>query len=505
MSVVKYMRIIYLLMLMIGFCAEVGATSLISGIVLDEMTGEPLPYATIEVQGKAQGTVSNEEGRFILDTTELSPQDTLVISYIGYETAKVSLENLLKFGEIYLKEAAGLLKEVQIVAQQLSVKEILKKVNENFKKNHQAAYYDKKRLFFHSSSRTPLNKENQFVLKKSNFVGLDKEVFNELFKKVPDEIKDYEDIVGTLYGNGSVYKFIPEKAVSLGDGNQKSLLKEIEEKLSAFFNDIEKSKGNEKIYYKVKTGILSKKIDMEDEGGDEASREVDQRDSLHFTLPTSLVKNELLFLLKEYTSVESKNWEFINSPGRYHYVLEEITLHDDEPVYKIQFSPRRQGLFQGTMYISTSSFAVLKLDFAFAQDKRSEHFQLLGVGHSVNYKRAHIIFQKGKTAYYPKFISAQQNEFNSLDRSFSVLKKEKRFLVDKELNEIKMDVDMSFTTEFYWELLVLEAEEIDASVYHKIVQPATTKYKREYAYTPEMWKNRTMLVPLSEINKYQAK
>jgi len=474
----------------------------VSGIVLDAVTKEPLLYANIEVQGKSRGTVSNTEGRFILDTADLTPDDTIIFSYIGYEAFKVSLESLLKASDIYMTQAAGLLKEVQVIAQKLSVEEILKKVKENFKNNHKASI-DKKRLFFHSYERTPFNRENQLILKKSDFVGLDKTTFNELFKKIPSEVVEYEDIIVNLYGNGTSYKLIPEKAISLEDGSQKSLLKEFEDKLDAFFSDIEKSRENEDIYYKIRTGILSKKID--NNRTDEPTWTTNKNDTLNYTVNTNLVKSEIIYLLKEYTLVESKNWEFINSIGKYNYTMDEITIVDEEPVYKIQFSPRKHGLFEGTMYISTASFAVLKLDFAFAKGKKSENFKLLGVGHSMNFKEAHIIFQKGKTAYFPKFISVKQDEFASIDRSFSITKKEKRFFIDKELSEMKLDVELSFNSESKWELLVMDAEEIDESAFNRIIQPATMKFKKEYAYNSEMWKNRTILVPSSELKKYQNK
>ncbi|MCR6642910.1 MAG: hypothetical protein NVV82_28955 [Sporocytophaga sp.] len=275
----------------------------------------------------------------------------------------------------------------------------------------------------------------------------------------------------------------------------------MKKKLDAFFSDIEKSRENDEIYYKVRTGILSKKL--KNNSSNEASWTTNKNDTLNYTVDTDLAKAEILYLLKEYTSVQSKNWEFINSTGRYNYTMEDISIVDGDPVYKIHFAPRKQGLFEGTMYISTSSFAVLKLDFAFAKGKKSENFKLLGVGHSIDYKEAHIIFQKGKTAYFPKFISVNQNEFASIDRSFSITKKEKRFFIDKELNEMKFDIELSFNSESKWELLVMDIEDIDEAAYNGVVQPTTMKYKKEYAYNSETWKNRTILVPSKELKKYQ--
>ncbi|MCR6642911.1 MAG: carboxypeptidase-like regulatory domain-containing protein [Sporocytophaga sp.] len=226
--------IYYLLVLIVLFNIKAKACFVqVSGIVLDAATNEPLLFANIEVQGKSRGTVSNSEGRFLLDTADLLADDTIVFSYIGYETIKIRLEDLMKSGEILMTQASGLLKEIQVVAQEIAIEEILKKVKENFNKNHHA-FFDKKHLFFHSYERTPFQ-SNQIVLKKSNFVGLDKATFNDLFKKMPSEVVEYEDIIVDLYGNGTSYKLIPEKAISLEDGSQKTLLKEFEEKVGCLF------------------------------------------------------------------------------------------------------------------------------------------------------------------------------------------------------------------------------------------------------------------------------
>lgn len=63
----------------------------LSGIVKDELTGEALPFASIQVKGaSAIGTVTNADGYFTLLKV---PTDTsvLVVSYIGYPKAEIFL------------------------------------------------------------------------------------------------------------------------------------------------------------------------------------------------------------------------------------------------------------------------------------------------------------------------------------------------------------------------------------------------------------------------------
>ncbi|ARA94493.1 hypothetical protein AWN76_015900 [Rhodothermaceae bacterium RA] len=61
----------------------------VTGRVVDGDTGEPLPAATIQVEGTYVGTITNREGRFALDVPRWPA--TLVVRYIGYATHRVGL------------------------------------------------------------------------------------------------------------------------------------------------------------------------------------------------------------------------------------------------------------------------------------------------------------------------------------------------------------------------------------------------------------------------------
>ncbi|SHG41029.1 TonB-linked outer membrane protein, SusC/RagA family [Fodinibius roseus] len=62
----------------------------VAGTVTDAETGEPLPAVNIAVKGTAIGTSTNEEGRYELDNVP-SLQDTLLFSFIGYQSREVAI------------------------------------------------------------------------------------------------------------------------------------------------------------------------------------------------------------------------------------------------------------------------------------------------------------------------------------------------------------------------------------------------------------------------------
>jgi hypothetical protein len=63
----------------------------IKGYIVDSITGEPLPYSNIWVEGTSQGTTSNSDGYFVL--TNIPNKDfTLIVSYIGYNNKSILIE-----------------------------------------------------------------------------------------------------------------------------------------------------------------------------------------------------------------------------------------------------------------------------------------------------------------------------------------------------------------------------------------------------------------------------
>ncbi|MEX2565273.1 MAG: SusC/RagA family TonB-linked outer membrane protein [Cyclobacteriaceae bacterium] len=72
-----------------NFKEEVVFQETISGQITDSQTGEPLPGVNIVVAGTTTGTTTDSEGNFELTVQDL--QETLIVSYIGYETQNIAI------------------------------------------------------------------------------------------------------------------------------------------------------------------------------------------------------------------------------------------------------------------------------------------------------------------------------------------------------------------------------------------------------------------------------
>lgn len=82
-----------------------------TGVVVDGDSGEPLTGASITVKGSQQGCISDLNGKFTFHQA-LSEQQTLVVSYIGYQTIEIPVQH--KMMEIRLRPNMNQLDEVVV-------------------------------------------------------------------------------------------------------------------------------------------------------------------------------------------------------------------------------------------------------------------------------------------------------------------------------------------------------------------------------------------------------
>lgn len=90
------MKLKFLLGFLFFITLSIAQTGTVSGTILDkEFDNEPLPFANITIKGTTQGSSTDDQGKFSIS---LKPGSyTLVIAYLGYETAEIPFT--LKAGE----------------------------------------------------------------------------------------------------------------------------------------------------------------------------------------------------------------------------------------------------------------------------------------------------------------------------------------------------------------------------------------------------------------------
>ena len=107
----SFKKIAMTLALILSTVAAVAQT--VKGVIYEEETGEPMPGATVSVEGSTRGVMTDLDGSFEL--TGVKPTDKLKFECLGKETQVLQVGTMTNF-VVKLKNAANELDEVTVVA-----------------------------------------------------------------------------------------------------------------------------------------------------------------------------------------------------------------------------------------------------------------------------------------------------------------------------------------------------------------------------------------------------
>ncbi|WP_277014590.1 DUF5686 and carboxypeptidase-like regulatory domain-containing protein [Flavobacterium lindanitolerans] len=289
------------------------AQTKVSGIVYDEFK-QPLPYANVVFKGTTEGIITNEEGKFYLESK--STQSAIVVTFVGMEPKEVPIEKAVTYNMEINLGAGKMLNEVVIYTGKTSKKnnpaiDILRKIWARKKKNGLRQFkqyqYDK-----YEKVEFDLNTIDSALMKSKLFKGME-----FVFEQV-----DTSDVTGKSY----LPIFINEALSQVYGDNTNGKLKEITKanKNSGFSN-------NQQLIAFIKD--LYAEYDIYD--------------------------NYLKFFDKDFVSPLSRTG--INV---YNYVLHDSTYIDNKWCYNIVFYPRRKNelTFKGDFWVNDTTFAIKKIN-----------------------------------------------------------------------------------------------------------------------------------------------
>ena len=474
----------------------------LKGSVLDMDTKASLQYANIYVLHKNKGAISNESGNFSIDIAGLEETDTLRFKYIGYKTKKLTLGQLATTKVVYLKEDIINLTETLIFGSAPNAKSIVKKVLENIDSNYRKT--TAKNLTFIRERNTTEFEEFKLDLKKSSISQLDEELIRLVEEKIPKEVISYDDFLGNIYqtkipNDSATVKTDPIRAVSLKEKDIAEL-----DYIESVFEDVFTDIGEEE-YWKVKSGVFGQKIDEEETTSDTLVDDAEKaKDSIQESGKNLYYFSRSIKRRLNYSFFNDKDsWEFLHKTSKYNYTLEGGTRVNGEDVYIIEFTPKNSGKFIGKLYIATATYALIRADYQFDEGKIGRDFHLLGIGYTENMFSGSIYFEKVDDNYVLKYLSKKTGFTASFDRSIALLKKRKRFLLDKKLNEIKVGIDLTMRNEDSYELLILDKTLISEEQFNDFPQKERMEVIYVDQFDKDLWKGFPIIEPTKKMREYK--
>src|SRR5690606_17704972 len=150
------------------------AQTKVSGIVVDE-GGLPVPFANVLFKDSSEGTITNDDGRFYLES--VNNFSTLVVSFVGYTTKEITLDKKVNYNmKVELQEGEQLKEVVVYVGKQPKKNnpaiELLKKVLERKRRNGVHGF-DQYRYDKYEKVEFDLNTIDSSLMKGKLFKGME--------------------------------------------------------------------------------------------------------------------------------------------------------------------------------------------------------------------------------------------------------------------------------------------------------------------------------------------
>jgi len=168
-------RIITIIIVLSFFITGASAQNIIvEGTIRDSERKDILPFTNIYLQQNYLGTISNEKGEFKITIPSDQKNDTLIISYIGYHSQKISITSISSPLEVFLVENQMTLNEVVVTG--YTANSIINKAIAKIPQNYYHKPY-KSKGFYRVSSQ-----------KDNNYIHLSEAVF-EIYQSKVDNLK----------------------------------------------------------------------------------------------------------------------------------------------------------------------------------------------------------------------------------------------------------------------------------------------------------------------------
>ncbi len=291
------------------------AQTKVSGMVVDN-TNQPVPYANVVFKDSNQGTVTNEDGRFYIESP--NTYKALVVSFVGFDTKIVPLPKAVNYDFKITLSDGEKLKEVVVYSGKTSKKnnpalDILRKIWARKRKNG-LNMFDKYQMEKYEKVEFDMNSIDSAFMKKKIFKGMEF-IFNQI---------DTSKVTGKTY----LPIFINEALSDVYGDNIKKRVKEI-------------LKANKNSGFETNQQLIAFIKDL-----------YTQYD---------IYNNYVTFFDKSFTSPLSRTGIDV-----YNYVLTDSAFVDKKWCYNIVFYPRRKNelTFKGDFWVNDTTWAIKNISMA---------------------------------------------------------------------------------------------------------------------------------------------
>ena len=456
--------------------------------ILDSLSKEPIPYTTVYFSNN-KGLITDETGYFELLPEHVQDNDSLFVSFLGYDGLAVGLKKL-KDSILYMTPKAIALEDVILMNKSYTSEKILALVKSKLEQNY-STDYSKKRLFY--SELYSQNIEKLEISKyKTSIPELNRALVDSFLIYMP-RVEDYSmETLAHYAGNFEKdnQKINLIKARQTYDKSE-GLFKSLQDGLEKILKKNLKADS----YFKIKSGLFGGDmsiygLEKADSTDVEALKEFEKKKAEKKLKRkenfAKYRKEKITELYSELFFADDSDLNVIQKPNRYVFSEPELTFEGNDLIYVIKFRPNGGEDYDGTLHINTEDFAVTRLDFN--NVKSLFRIKLLGVSYNDNIRGGRMIFSKNNNKHYSlSYLQITEGNEVTVDRPIKFIEKNKFVKGRRKQNQISMKIDVSVVSKFQYELRVFDFEPINLETFNAIEEKNDVLPKYYDKFTTNFW------------------
>ena len=458
-------RIFFLLLILLLITKEVNGQSL-NVQIIDSITSLPIPYTNIYFSNN-NGLISDENGNFELIKSQLSQNDSMYISSMGYNKRSYFIndfnDTIIKLNETPIK-----LSDIFLTNKKLSSEEIISKVIANIDNNYKKGFTENK-IYLSRQSNSITEK---FIIDKfkSTVPDINKILIDSLLKNLTNENSSGLQTLAYYFrsnddDNSKKIKIIKSRETYNKDGE---ILESINKKMEEAF----KKELKPDSYYKIKSGIFGGDLEIEgleeiDSTNVESLKKFQEKETIE---KNDFARSQIWAINRIYNLLffeRGTALDFILKPNKYNFSVPTFNILGDDLVYQIEAIPKGRSKYSATLHINPDDFALVRIDFR--NIKTVYSIKLFGVFVNIYLREGKMILSKFENEKYGlSYAKINFGQRTGFDRPIKLIEKNKNVKGRRKQNEISFRMDLITDVKTTTEFQVFDSKNINKEIFEKV-------------------------------------
>ena len=452
--------------------------------VIDSISEKPIAYSNVYFSNN-NGLITDGTGNFELIKSQLSQNDSMYVSMIGYDK-KSFLVNNFNDSLIKLVQSPIQLSSVFLTSKKLSSDEIISSVIKNIEMNYEKEFTENK--IYLSRKSNSITEKFTIDKFKSTVPNINGSLIDSLLANLKKDNNSGLQTLAYYYKNfedeAQKIKIIKSRETH---NKQGEVLESISKKMEEAFKNELKSDS----YFKIKSGIFGGNLDIDgleeiDSTNIESvkkfeKKEINEKDDFANSQIRTINRlyNSLFFEKDSYLN-------FILKPNKYIFSEPKIDFLGNDLVYIIEATPKGRGKYSGILYINTDDFAVVRIDFK--NIKPVYNIKLLGVFVNIYLRDGKMILSKFENKKYSlSYFKINSGRRVGFDRPLKLIEKNKNVKGRRKQNQISFRMDIVSDEKTITELQVFESKKISKDEFENLRNKNQVLPEYSEEFTSNFW------------------